>query len=212
MKKLVIIVLFLIALTIPFLSATAAVSETPPCGHNRWDEPAANWRTKIKATCKDYGVLSGRCPECYYLWERPVAKTDDHLFKSATCSQPSTCSVCGATKGYPVAHSFSTATCIERSTCKFCKIKIGDFASHTFNLSSTPCTEVPVCAVCKIKYAGHGSKHNFPSGVCNETVACRACGFLKSIEHNWVNYDGYRRCSRCNNSEMLRKPNVPFTE
>lgn len=209
MKKLVIIVLFLIALAIP---AIAAVSYTPPCNDNQWER--ANWKTLTPPTCSDYGVEEARCPKCWKHWQRPVARLDpsQHDYKSATCYAPKTCKLCGATEGSPVNHNYSVATCKTLSTCSYCKGTIGDFASHKFNLESTLCTQTPVCSVCKIQYSGHGRKHLFSAATCTETAVCKLCGELKRGEHNWVVSGNRRVCSYCGVGQILRNPETPLTE
>jgi hypothetical protein len=62
------------------------------------------------------------------------------MFADATCTEPKTCSVCGATEGEALGHTWADATCTAPKTCDLCGAKEGTAAGHTFVEG--------VCSVC----------------------------------------------------------------
>jgi len=69
-----------------------------------------------------------------------------HTWTEATCTEPSTCTECGATAGQPLGHNWVEASCLAPRTCSICGLTEGDPLPHDF----TPATywEIPVCRVC----------------------------------------------------------------
>ena len=61
-----------------------------------------------------------------------------HNFKDATCTEPKTCKVCGATEGAALGHSFKDATCTDAKICEVCGTKEGSALGHDFQ--SGACT------------------------------------------------------------------------
>lgn len=65
-----------------------------------------------------------------------------HKFKDATCTEPKTCKVCGATEGAALGHSFKDATCTDAKICKVCGTKEGSALGHDYqNGVCTRCDE-----------------------------------------------------------------------
>ena len=68
-----------------------------------------------------------------------------HRWQKATCTEPRTCSDCGATKGETLPHSWQAATCTAPETCADCGTTRGDVLPHNWTYTScdapTPCTE-----------------------------------------------------------------------
>lgn len=60
-----------------------------------------------------------------------------HSWKDATCTSPTTCSICGKTSGSPLEHSYNEATCSSPKTCKYCNKTVGTVAPH--NMYYTKC-------------------------------------------------------------------------
>ena len=54
-----------------------------------------------------------------------------HQFKGATCTEPKTCLICGATEGEP-EHRWMAATCREPKTCIECNAKGDRLAEHIY--------------------------------------------------------------------------------
>ena len=64
----------------------------------------------------------------------------EHTFSEATCTEPATCTECGATEGEAVGHDYSKATCTEPATCINCGATEGEALGHT--------VEVGICSNC----------------------------------------------------------------
>ena len=65
-----------------------------------------------------------------------------HDWLSATCTEPSKCTVCGETDGEATGHKMSAATCTEPSTCTVCGLTEGGTLSHIYSVTTV--TE-PTC-------------------------------------------------------------------
>lgn len=81
-----------------------------------------------------------------------------HRWQPATCTEPKTCSDCGATKGEPLPHNWQAATCTAPETCIDCGA-----------------------------VRGEALPHNWGSTNCDEPAPCTECGTLEGIEltHQW---------------------------
>ena len=65
-----------------------------------------------------------------------------HDYKNATCTEPKTCKVCGATEGAALGHNFKDATCTDAKICKICGTKEGNALGHDYqNGVCTRCDE-----------------------------------------------------------------------
>ena len=66
----------------------------------------------------------------------------DHEWKEATCSEPKTCILCGATEGETVAHSWNLATCDTPRKCSNCELTEGKPMGHNYSKGyCTRCNE-----------------------------------------------------------------------
>lgn len=54
-----------------------------------------------------------------------------HFYQDATCTQPKTCKLCGATTGEPLGHRLQDATCEAPSYCLTCGETVGEALGHT---------------------------------------------------------------------------------
>ena len=54
-----------------------------------------------------------------------------HIWKSATCENPKTCSLCSKTEGEALGHSWEAATCVNPKTCSVCGKTNGEPLGHT---------------------------------------------------------------------------------
>lgn len=59
----------------------------------------------------------------------------------ATCTQPDTCSKCGATRGTALGHNWAPATCVKVSTCQKCGATQGGLGAHVWD-------QHEICSVC----------------------------------------------------------------
>lgn len=86
-----------------------------------------------------------------------------HSFRDATCTEPRTCSACGATRGEALGHKWKAATCTAPKTCTVCKATEGSAKGHNFKAAT--CTEPKVCVVCNTK-EGSALGHTTTTGTC----------------------------------------------
>ena len=62
-----------------------------------------------------------------------VEKSCAHQWQDATCERPSTCSLCGETKGAEKGHKWMEATCTQASTCIRCATTKGSAKGHDYH-------------------------------------------------------------------------------
>ena len=67
----------------------------------------------------------------------------EHVFSTATCTTPATCTECGKTQGTVADHNFISATCTEPKKCSNCGITEGNALGHTTDLGKCEnCAEI----------------------------------------------------------------------
>ena len=86
--------------------------------------------TDKEATCTADGSKHQECTRCGKKTETETVKAKGHQWKSATCTDPKKCSVCGATEGAALGHTTSMGTC---SRC-------GKNVEPKVNIPQTPIT------------------------------------------------------------------------
>ncbi|MBE6926009.1 MAG: hypothetical protein E7461_04110 [Ruminococcaceae bacterium] len=97
-------------------------------------------------------------------------ETEGHIMNPANCTEPATCSVCGATEGEANGHSWKDATCTAAKTCSVCGATEGEAAGHSWVAAT--CTKSKNCSVCGTK-EGEALGHTFVNGVCS------VCGHIE---------------------------------
>ncbi len=87
----------------------------------------------VEATCTESGLTEGKhCSVCgEILIPQEKIKPLGHDWIDATCTDPSVCTRCGATRGKPDGHSWARATCTEPRTCTVCGETEGEALGHT---------------------------------------------------------------------------------
>ena len=102
-----------------------------------------------EATC----VQDGKCPDCGEVTEKA---TNEHKWKSQTCTEAKTCTECGVTEGLPKGHEWKAATCVMPKTCSICGQTEGDANGQSFSeatvIKESTCSEPGVkqasCSIC----------------------------------------------------------------
>ena len=117
-------------------------------------------RSLSKKTKKRIGIISGIVLLLLIIWVLFATHVVCfHDWAPATCTEPETCKICGATQGEATGHDWSAATCTMPMTCKICDEHYGTALGHkveewTVELDST-CTEegtqVGICTVCEME-------------------------------------------------------------
>lgn len=86
----------------------------------------------------------------------------EHVWQEATCTEPRTCTECGATEGEPLGHTWQEATCVTRKLCTRCGETVGKPLGNGHTVKEWKVTQKPTCA-----------KEGLKRGVCTrcgETV------------------------------------------
>lgn len=121
-----------------------------------------------------------------------------HSWSAATCTQPETCRICGATRGVALGHKGNPPTCTEESVCIHCGRPLEPALGHTG--SAATCTEPSVCTRCgKILSPALGHVAGEPT--CTKPAICSRCGeeVAHALGHDWspATYDSPETCRRC---------------
>lgn len=74
-----------------------------------------------------------------------VDKNHEHVWKSANCETPKTCTICGETSGVK-SNSWSEATCLAPSTCGRCGLTLGTKEIHSWKKATADLPKT--CSVC----------------------------------------------------------------
>ncbi len=76
-----------------------------------------------------------------------TSESCQHIWKSATCTAPKTCSLCDETTGVSLGHSWVDATCTSPKTCSACEEIEGSSLGHSW-IDAT-CIAPKQCSVCE---------------------------------------------------------------
>lgn len=115
----------------------AACTESAVCGKCGLVNGLPTGHTLAAYDC----VTGGKCSVC----EAEVEPSKlIHDFAPATCTDPRTCTRCGATRGEADGHSFKAATCTTPKICTVCNTKEGNGLGHT--------TSNGICERCKKEF------------------------------------------------------------
>ena len=138
------------------------------------------------------GTHSRKCKGC-----DETVDTAEHILNPATCTEPKTCSVCGATVGSPIGHTYVPGVMISEATCTKAAIYHAECSqcgetSDTFEVGNpkghiwrnATCTEYAKCSVCGEKKTPYveplGHDYRPMTKVCDDpltyTALCVRCG------------------------------------
>ena len=162
-----------------------------PTGHE-WD----NGREITHATCNGEGLLEYKCKHCDATKHEAKSATGHTPGAAATCTEPQTCTVCGAILELPTGHHYSEAvtvpTCTTMGfttyTCDDCgKSYVGNYTDkteHHYDSVLTPATCTAMgyttytCTECGDEYTSDyvdKKPHNYQAVVTPAT--CTTMGF-----------------------------------
>lgn len=97
----------------------------------------------------------------------------EHVWRSASCKAPKTCTLCGQTQGELFAHSWVEADCEHPKTCSFCDSTIGEALGHTW--TGGDCVTDKVCSVCE-KVGQQATGHDWMPATTEAPKTCKTCG------------------------------------
>jgi len=122
--------------------------------------------------------------------EKPTETTAVHVhsWKSADCTSPKTCSVCGTAEGGALGHSWKSADCTSPKTCSVCGTAEGSALGHSWK--SADCTSPKTCSVCG---AAEGSAlgHSWASATYTSPKKCVNCGVTEGSPMTVPNQENY---------------------
>lgn len=129
-----------------------------------------------------------------------IPSESSHVWVEATCTEPRTCSVCGATEGEPLGHTWTDATCTEPKTCSVCGATEGNARGHSWDDG-----KVTKEATCEEKGERTFTCRNDSSHTKTEEIA--------ALGHDWSDWkvtkeptdkekgERERVCNRCEKKE-----------
>ena len=97
----------------------------------------------------------------------------EHTWAEASCTDPKTCTECGATEGEALGHTWADATCTAPKTCSVCGDVEGDALGHDWLEAS--CTEPERCSRCD-ETKGQALGHSWEDATCTDPKTCSVCG------------------------------------
>lgn len=173
---------------------------TEPLGHD-WDDG----HTVTNSTCESEGVIEYDCKRCDETMIAAVSATGHTPGAAATCTEPQTCTVCGAILELPTGHSYTseiteptctsfgytTYTCTEGDNTYISDYT--DKTAHNYNtvVTAPTCTTMGyttyTCVDCGDTYVSDYTDkipHNYESVITEPTCTtmgyttytCRDCG------------------------------------
>ena len=136
------------------------------------------------------------------LKEISIPSDPHHNWQDATCTSPSTCSVCGATQGEALGHAWKDATCTEAKTCTRCGATDGAALGHAWEIRS--CTEPRYCTRCGATESS-AVGHDWKEATCTEPKTCKRCGATEgeALDHSWkaATCTEPKTCTRCGKTD-----------
>ena len=146
-------------------------------------------------SCTSEGEMVYECIVCGETAKIEVLEKLPHEYMEATCEEPETCEVCGATRGKALGHIGGEATCEDKAICTRCDEEYGEFGAHKF--SKATCTKAKTCSICG-DTEGDELGHSY-TNACD--TSCNRCGVKRTIKHKYSN-----NCdTTCNVCKAVRK-------
>ena len=121
-----------------------------------WISAFAVMMTMLFAGCGDSPSGTGGSPAA-------TTAACSHQWKEATCTDPKTCSLCGATDGQALGHNFEGETCVKDGVCSRCGEK-QKAKGHQW--TDATCTTAKTCSICG-ETTGEPLGHTTNAGVCD---------------------------------------------
>lgn len=106
---------------------------------------------------------------------QPTTTADncEHIWYSATCDAPKTCSICGKVEGTKLPHQWTDADCDTPKRCYLCNATDGEALGHQWG--DGDCENARVCTVCN-KAEGEAPGHDWAPATTEAPKTCKVCG------------------------------------
>lgn len=102
-----------------------------------------------------------------------TADNCEHLWYSATCDAPKTCSICGKVEGTKLVHQWTDADCTHAKSCYLCGKTDGEALGHQW--TEGDCETAQVCTVCSASN-GDAPGHVWQPATVDDPKTCKICG------------------------------------
>ena len=99
-----------------------------------------------------------------------------HNWTEASCTAPTTCTICGATEGTANGHRWNDATCTEAQTCSVCGTEGQPALGHA--VKAVTCTEPSTCTRCGETIAP-APGHDWAEATSEKPKTCLRCGLTE---------------------------------
>lgn len=113
-----------------------------------------------------------------------------HKWEDATCTEPKKCTVCGVTEGEATGHQWKEATCTDPRTCTLCGATEGEALGHKWEHNDE--LDEDICSVCGLTITeatlGYPCTHKWTPATCTAPKTCTVCGSTRGepVDHSWV--------------------------
>ena len=168
-----------------------------------------------EATCTETGQTGDLyCKGCGKLLETSAAITaKGHVWRTATCTEPKKCEVCGATEGSALGHLRDQGTILQAATCH-------SVGSVTYVCQRCGLSTVETIPMNPDSHDGGQETQNQRGATCTAAgysgdVYCKGCGriisqgsLIPATGHNWqaATYTSPKTCTVCSATEGVPLP------
>ena len=140
-----------------------------------------------------YGNFKETDPIMFSVKENGLAFSDEtHIWKDATCTEPKTCAICGATEGEPAGHKWKEATCTEPKTCTVCGATEGTPTEHVWIEATL--TTPKTCEICG---ATEGERLNISNYSALDIMSITKADFCQATDDAHYKEDADVGCDAC---------------
>ena len=106
-----------------------------------------------------------------------------HQWKEATCTDPRTCTLCGATEGEALGHKWEHNDELDEDICSVCGLTITEATLGypcTHKWAPATCTAPKTCTVCG-STRGEPVDHSWVDATCTTPKTCSVCGATMGV-------------------------------
>ena len=112
-------------------------------------------------------------PSVCTLCGKELAPASGHQWSEASCVSTPYCLICGVSGGEPLGHDYAPATCEQPQTCVRCGDTVGEPLQH--EMAAATCTEPKHCILCGAA-SGEALGHEWEKATFRLAKTCKVCG------------------------------------